>query len=224
MNEIAERYGALLAEIDRWYADCLERFPGDIACRKGCSDCCRGLFDITLLDAWFLRLGFALLPGNVQQTVAAKAGERLQQLKAIWPELAPPYFLNQRPEEDWEELMPDDDETPCVLLSDDGRCLVYAHRPMTCRLHGLPLVDPDGSLLHDEWCTMNFLDSDPTLLTGLRADFTRMFREEVTLFRELERLLLKKGFKELDTFIPLALLVDYENFDWTRFDLLAASE
>jgi Fe-S-cluster containining protein len=146
--------------------------------------------------------------------VAIKAKGRLKELRDIWPELSAPYLLNHRPEEEWEALMPDDDETPCVLLGDDGRCLVYAHRPMTCRLHGLPLVDPDGEVLHDEWCTMNFPEADPLQHEKLRADFTGMFKEEVALFRRLEAVLLNKGFRELDTFIPLALLVDYGKTDW----------
>jgi len=54
-------------------------------------------------------------------------------------------------------------------------------------------------------------------LDGLRAEFTRIFREEVALFRRLESVICRKGFRELDTFIPLALLVDYEGYDWERW-------
>lgn len=214
IDDIIERYGRLLTEIDSWYASCSSAFPVDIACRQGCSDCCRALFDITLLDAVFLRRGVERLPVEILQMVTAKAEERLAQLRQLWPELSPPYLLNHRPEGEWGQQMPDDDETPCVLLGDDGRCLVYEHRPMTCRLHGLPLVDPDGTVLHDEWCTLNFIDSDPVAREALRGDFTRIFSDEVRLFRELEKVLLDKGFSELDTFIPLVLLVDFERFDW----------
>jgi Fe-S-cluster containining protein len=216
-DEIADRYARLLSEVDNWYRRCQSAFPHEIQCVKGCSDCCRALFDITLLDAWFLRVGFKRLTKELRSQVALKAGERLQGLRTIWPELSPPYLLNHRPEDQWQELMPEEDETPCVLLGEDGRCLVYEHRPMTCRLHGLPLIDPDGTVMHDEWCTMNFPGIDPLQLTELRADFTRMFREEVAQFRGFERLLLNKGFMELDTFIPLALLVDSDSFDWKQW-------
>lgn len=217
IETILSDYSLLLAQVDSWYSTCQAAFPEDIRCGQGCSDCCRGLFDITLLDAVFIKTGFDRLPEDARRRAALKAERRLAGLKGIWPELSPPYLLNHRPEEEWEELMPDDDETPCVLLGDDGRCLVYAHRPMTCRLHGLPLVDPDGEILHDEWCTMNFTDRSPMELDRLRADFTGIFRREVSLFREFEGVLLNKGIKELDTFIPLALLVDYGSFDWSGF-------
>lgn len=214
IEAILSDYSRLLARIDSWYSSCQAAFPTDIRCSKGCSDCCRSLFDITLLDAVFLKTGFDLLPEDIKSRVTIKAKGRLRGLRKIWPGLSSPYLLNHRPEEDWQELMPEDDETPCVLLGDDGRCLVYAHRPMTCRLHGLPLVDPDGEVQHDEWCTMNFPDADPLQYEKLRADFTGMFKEEVALFRRLETVLLSKGVRELDTFIPLALLVDYLKFDW----------
>lgn len=217
IEKILSDYSQLLAKIDRWYAGCQVAFPDDIRCRTGCSDCCRGLFDITLLDAVFLKTGFDRLPDEVKSRAIIKAQGRLAELRRIWPELSSPYLLNHRPEEEWEELMPDDDETSCVLLGDDGRCLVYDYRPMTCRLHGLPLVDPDGEVLHDEWCTMNFADDDPLGREELRTDFTGIFKGEVALFRELEGVLLNKGFRELDTFIPLVLLVDYKNFDWGKW-------
>jgi Fe-S-cluster containining protein len=217
LDDILKRYAELLAGIDRWYARCQAAFPGEVRCGKGCSGCCRGLFDITLLDAWYLKEGFDRLPDEVRLVVRERAGDRLEGLKTIWPELAPPFMLNCRPEEDWDLLMPDDDESPCVLLGDDGRCLVYEHRPMTCRLHGLPLIDLDGTVMHDEWCTENFADRSPLEEAGLRAGFTAMFREEVLLFRMLESLLLKQDIMELDTFIPLALLVDFGRFDWEEW-------
>jgi Fe-S-cluster containining protein len=213
-NDILEQYSSLLSEVDKWFDRCLSKYPSEIMCVKGCCECCRSLFDITLVDAVFLKSGFDMLPDGVRNLVAAKAEERLGGLRQLWPELSIPYLLNHRPEDEWKDLMPDDDETPCVLLGDDGRCLVYEHRPMTCRLHGLPLVDPDGEILHDEWCSMNFPEIDPMQIEELREDFTRIFRKEVAIFRELAMLLLNKEIKELDTFIPLALLVDYRGFDW----------
>lgn len=214
---IAEQYGRLLGRIDRWFARCIDRYGSSISCAGGCCECCRGLFDITLLDAWYLRLGFDRLPVDTRESVLAKVRERVAALAAIWPEYTAPYALNHRPENEWEALMPDDDETPCVLLDDTGRCLVYDYRPMTCRLHGLPLVDLTGEVLHDEWCTLNFTDGDPLACPDLRDDFTAAFRDEVLLFRQFTEQLLGREYSELDTFIPAALLIDFGSFNWTAW-------
>lgn len=214
LDDILKQYGELLSGIDQWYARCQTAYPDEIRCRRGCSECCRGLFDITLTDALYLRQGFIMLSPDTQTVVVARAVKRLESMQSLWPDFASPYILNYRPEEKWEALMPDDDDAPCVLLGEDGRCLVYKHRPMTCRLHGLPLIDPDGTVLHDEWCTLNFADTSPVELSALREDFTWIFEKEVSLFRVLEKELSNNDLKELDTFIPLALLVDLGKFNW----------
>ena len=214
MEEILNRNMALLAQVDAWFARAMELFPDKIACKSGCSACCRSLFDITLLDAYHLKLGFDALPAATRETVLHKVRERLRLMREHWPEFDHPYVLNYRPEDEWEPLMPEEDETPCVLLGDDGRCLVYRNRPMTCRLHGIPLVDLSGELMHDDWCTLNFVDEDPFGQPGIEAPFDAMFRQEVALFRDFTGELLGRRMSELDTFIPTALLVDFEKFDW----------
>jgi Fe-S-cluster containining protein len=215
-DAILDRYGMLLAEVDAWFARCREAVPGAIACGDGCADCCRGLFDITLLDACHLKRGFDRLPSGVRNRTRRKGRGRLTLLRRLWPEFAPPYLLNYRPEGEWEALMPEEDNTPCPLL-EDGRCLVYEHRPMTCRLNGIPLLDHSGEIMYDEWCTLNFTSMDPLSCAALRGDFRRLFGAELELFRELTGLLLGNPLNELDTFIPLALLVDYRRFPWREW-------
>jgi len=213
IQAVLKAYAGLLQQIDSWFAGAAESHPEQIRCGQGCSGCCRALFDITLLDALFLQQSFAGLPPEVRRKVLTKAERRVAELRRQWPELAHPYLLNHRPEEEWQELMPEDDETPCVLLDSEGRCLVYEHRPMTCRLHGLPLIDVSGEVMHDEWCTENFTDVDPLALAGLQGEFDRFFREEVRLDRELSLQLFGKVIYELDTVIPAALLIDFANIN-----------
>ncbi len=217
MEDILKKYAALLASVDHWFASCIAYSPSDIACGSGCSECCRGLFDITLLDALYLKSGFDNFPAEKRAPVLKKARQRLKGLQGLWPDFAPPYILNYRPEEEWEVLMPDDDEAPCPLLDANGRCMVYDFRPMTCRLHGLPLVDVSGEVMHDEWCTLNFAGRNPLEMTGLRWEFNRLFSDELLLFRELTNCLFQEKLNELDTFIPTALLIDFERFPWRKW-------
>ena len=104
-------------------------------------------------------------------------------------------------------MLTEDDETPCVLLDSDGLCLVYDHRPLTCRLHGLPLVDVTGEIMDDAWCTLNFIGQDPLVLTGLRFDFKELFRMETHLIREFNTFVTGFPTTQFDTLIPAALLV-----------------
>jgi Fe-S-cluster containining protein len=214
MKNILENYRLLLSSVDQWFGRCLEHSPGEIKCARGCSECCRGLFDITLLDAWYLKTGFDRLDGNIRRIVLQKSEKRLKSLRQKWPDFYEPYILNVKPEEDWQELMPDDDETPCPLLSDTGKCLVYDYRPMTCRLHGIPLVDVSGEVFHDEWCSMNFQGGNPLSDGNLHWNFSICFQTELSLFQEFTYILFNQYISELDTFIPASLFMDYGRFDW----------
>jgi len=206
---IIARYRELQKNIDDWFAACVAKFPREIACGSGCSACCRGLFDITILDAYLLRQAFDRLPAEVRQVVLAKAETKIRELQQRWPDFTAPFILNTMPDEEWVE-MPEDDMTPCPLLDDEGRCRVYADRPMTCRLHGLPNIDCSGESFSDEWCTLNFTSRSPWADPDLRWPFRKTFEQEVELFRDFTRELLGRPLTELDTFIPCALLIDFD--------------
>lgn len=208
MQDLLARYQALLEKVDAWFADCINHVGEQITCHAGCSACCRGLFEISLLDARLLQSGFAQLDAQTRGQLLSKARNRVSELQAAWPEFRHPYILNRLPHDDWQE-MPEDDPTACPLLSADGRCMVYAHRPMTCRLHGLPNIDCSGESFSDEYCTLNFKKSDPLKMKELRHPFRETFAREFALLGEFAEEMLGRRQLELDTFIASGLLIDF---------------
>jgi len=214
LHTLLVAYRGLLGEIDSWFETCLQVAPpGMLACRRGCSACCRGLFDVTLLDACLLRTGFAQLPAATREQVLAKCRPRLAELRKRWPQLAEPYLLNGLADDSWTE-MPEGDETPCPLLDADGLCLVYAFRPMTCRLHGLPNIDVSGEDFSTDLCTLHPGDLYSLPEAVLRWPFREAFEKEIRLLQAFTLQLIGTPTAEADTFIPLALLTDYEAIDW----------
>jgi Fe-S-cluster containining protein len=209
------QYQRLLETIDQWFTDCQSISKSEISCRRSCTGCCRGLFDISLLDAGLLQHGFSLLDEAQRQPIITKAEARLAALQHQWPELKAPYILNNLPDSQWQE-MPEEDETPCPLLSDDGLCLVYKFRPMTCRLHGLPNIDISGESFSDEFCSLNFRQTDPLNKLELRWKFRDTFNKEFDLLAQFSQQLTGTRRLELDTFIPLALLIDFDETDWQK--------
>jgi Fe-S-cluster containining protein len=211
LDAIALQYRGLLETVDAWFARCKTEAGEAIRCEDGCSACCRGLFDITLLDAYLLQLGFSQLPHYRQKQVVDRAENRLRQVQAKWPDFAHPYLLNAMPDHVWTE-MPEDDETPCPLLDEKGSCLVYAWRPLVCRQHGLPNIDLSGTHFSDLYCSLNFADVDPLSMPQLRWRFQHLFNQEMTLFGAFTAALLGAPVNEADTFIPTALLIDFSRF------------
>lgn len=214
--DLLQRYLYLLGEADTWFTRCQSASGDNIACRRGCTGCCRGLFDITLLDAALLRRGFDRLTPEQQHPARARAVARIAELQRQWPDFTAPYILNLLPDELWTE-MPEDDATPCPLLGDDGLCLVYAERPLICRQHGLPLIDTSGDVIDERWCNLNFTTSDPLARVELRFPFHAFHQREFALLQDFSRQLLGFPLTELDTFIPAALLIDFDSFDWREW-------
>jgi Fe-S-cluster containining protein len=209
LQALLDAYHALLGEIDGWFDACLQAAPpGVLACRKGCSACCRGLFDITLLDACLLRAGCAQLPEAIREQVLERCRPRLAELQRRWPQLSDPYLLNTLPDDGWTE-MAEDDATPCPLLGADQLCLIYAFRPMTCRLHGLPNLDRSGEDFSTDLCTLHPGDPHSLPASTLHWRFRDTFEREIALLRAFTLQLTGEPTSEADTFIPLALLADY---------------
>jgi len=200
----------LFAEVDAWFAGAVAQLPdGAVQCRSGCSACCRGLFDVSLLEAFCLRLGLERLSQATRGRVQKSARRQVERLRQHWPRWESPFLLNGLPEEEWQTVAAGNDES-CALLDARGRCLLYDVRPMTCRLHGLPALDPDGGDFSSALCTRNRLGGAQVAT----HPFTTLFAREAELLRAFYHKLTGRAFRELDTFIPAALVMDPELVDW----------
>ncbi len=213
MQDTIEQYRSLLETIDSWFKQTVKKFPQEIHCQSGCSGCCRGFFDVTLLDAALVLKGFEQLSLSQRKSIQRKSERRLAELQQRWPGFASPFLLNGLPDSEW-IAMPEADETPCPFLGDDALCLIYAHRPMTCRLHGLPNIDLSGESFSDDFCSLNFTTVDPLLLPQIRGEFRQAFKTELDLFRAYTSALTGTPMNELDTLLPLVPLIGFDRTDW----------
>jgi Fe-S-cluster containining protein len=95
---------------------------------RGCRDnCCRTLFyHHTLAEFLYLRRGLAELPTPEQVRIRTRAADAHHRTMAADPAIGSPRIM--------------------CPLNTEGRCVLYSHRPMICRLHGIPHFFhlPDG--------------------------------------------------------------------------------
>lgn len=139
-----DEYRALLGRLDRWSAEVVARNPGVIPCRSGCTACCHGPFDITPADAELLREGLRKLGALDRADVRKRGAELLSRMRALAPHWQSPWDVNALTEEEFDGICHALAAEPCPMLGPEGACLVYADRPLVCRLIGIPLVDSDG--------------------------------------------------------------------------------
>ena len=55
LNEHFVKYEALVQIVDAVFARVKKEYPKEVFCREKCSDCCYAIFDLTLIEALYLK-------------------------------------------------------------------------------------------------------------------------------------------------------------------------
>lgn len=148
--------------VDAALADTTRRSKGGLVCRKGCTQCCIGVFAINQLDAARLRRGLAELAVRDPERAAAvrlRAWDSISRLSRDFPGDPATGLLGKTKEERrrFEDFA---NQEPCPALDlDEGTCDLYDSRPMTCRTFGPP-VRAEGGLGVCELCYHGFSERE----------------------------------------------------------------
>jgi Fe-S-cluster containining protein len=132
----------LIQIVDAALADTKRRSGDWLACRKGCTACCIGVFAINQLDVARLQRGLSELamqdPARAE-AVRKRAREAVARLSTDFPgDPATGRLRHSKKERQRFETFAN--EEPCPALDPvEGTCDLYEFRPMTCRTFGPPM-------------------------------------------------------------------------------------
>jgi Fe-S-cluster containining protein len=137
LQPIFTRYELLCAEADNLFERVRRLHPDCVTCALGCSDCCHAVFDLPLVEALYLNrqvhqtFGF----GPRHSAIIGAAGDADRLAARIKRDL-----YRSSKEGNTRQVLADAARTRirCPLLDGEDRCLLYAYRPVTCRLYGVP--------------------------------------------------------------------------------------
>ncbi len=209
-----KRHKEFLSGVEAWFASVRGKQGNQMQCGRGCALCCRGLFDISLPDAVFLAEGLSALPPETMERVKADAETIQAGIRENAPELKPPYFLDVLGEERVDLIVERAHSPRCPLLGPDNQCLVYEHRPLACRLEGLPMVDVNDGLFGD-WCELNFTHGvSPEAMEDLKQDYYELQEVEEIATEILSEDLLNKSDRNVTVFIA-SVISEFETY-WKR--------
>jgi Fe-S-cluster containining protein len=138
MSSFFARYESLAQEADRLFERIRAQYADLVVCRKQCSDCCHALFDLSLVEALYLNKAFtASVPeGAARAAVLEAAGAADRQSARIKRKA---YRQAQAGRENNDILAEIASlKVRCPLLDAQEHCLLYAARPVTCRVYGIP--------------------------------------------------------------------------------------
>ena len=165
-------YKDLLAGVDAWYKSIKDAHPAEVPCTRGCRECCIGLFDVSLADRDLLREGLAKAEPAVRKDIEARAAALVTRLREITPDLGD--TLDGMGPDEIDDLCDEVGDVECPVLGPGGECRLYAHRPLTCRMSGVPVVDLKGQAVYPEGCAKCTLKPKDTP----RLDCDRISRRE----------------------------------------------
>lgn len=152
-----------------------------LRCAQGCSSCCIGVFEITALDAWRLARGLAELARQHPQLaegIRARARQQWALMEKQFPGDARTGALGEKDEarDDFFRRLA---YLPCPLLEpESGSCLLYHHRPLSCRSFGLPCRIAGQELPP---CPLNFVGARKEEVDRARVDFDSEALEDALL-------------------------------------------
>lgn len=128
----------LFRKADQWFERSRAALLGALPCRPGCSRCCIGPFAVTALDRRHVQEGLSQATDHVRRGIEARAQAQVARMEAAFPDLVTRPFLDEWADEAIDRLVSSFADVPCPALDQDGCCSIYPHRPMTCRLMGIP--------------------------------------------------------------------------------------
>lgn len=171
-------YKELLAGVDAWYKSVKDAHPAEVPCSKGCRECCIGLFDVSLADRDLLREGLAQADPAARKDIETRASALVARMREVEPDLGD--TLDGKSPEEIDDLCDAVGDVECPVLGPAGECRLYAHRPLTCRMSGVPVVDLSGKSVYPEGCARCTLKPKDTP----RLDCDRLSKRERKILKK----------------------------------------
>jgi len=199
-----EKYEALVEKVERVFEQMKNKFPGEVQCKPGCSDCCHALFDLTLIESLYINFHFnQQFKGGQRDLLTEKANTADRQTYKVKKAA---YKLTQEDSDDERAIKEFSlKRIRCPLLDDQDLCVLYDYRPIACRIYGIPqAIGGKGHVCGFSGFTPG--ESYPTFNHDIVQD------QLMKISAEFVQTICSKHFKMADILVPvsMALITDFD--------------
>lgn len=205
LTHFFKKYETLSETANLVFARVKKENPDCVKCRNGCADCCYALFDLTLIEALYMNNQFnKKFQGKEKAELLERTNKTDRETYRIKKKAYNELKTGKQEEQILMEIA--QKRVRCPLLNNQEMCDLYAHRPITCKLYGIPTsingightCGISGFVEGKQYPTVN-LDTIQKKLYGISA--------------ELVKAIQSKYFKMADMLVPLsmAILTDYDD-------------
>lgn len=132
-----KRYESLAKAADDVFEKVKSQYPACVRCQVECTECCYALFDLSLIEAIYINHRFLTeLDEKKRTAILEKANTVDRQVHRIKRNAFKAFESGRGEDKILEDMALE--KIRCPLLNDQDCCDLYAYRPITCRLYGIP--------------------------------------------------------------------------------------
>ena len=199
-----EKYQEIVKQVDELFERVQKEHPECVTCKTKCADCCHALFDLSLIEAIYINYQINNhIKGKEKSRLIEKANHADRKTHRIKRQA----YKSKTAGKDETEILMDiaAERVRCPLLNDDEMCDLYEHRPITCRLYGIPTSI--GGRSHT--CGKSgFVEGKPYPAVNLDVIHQRLYDISNELVRDIKT----KYIKMADMLLPIsmAILTDFD--------------
>ncbi|SFQ98451.1 YkgJ family cysteine cluster protein [Desulfoscipio geothermicus] len=134
-KDLFQEYELLAAKADQAFQEMQQEHGPCIKCDVRCSDCCNAVFGLFLIESAYLNKHFNALDEGSRREILARADKFEQEFLEMQKRLRELGDDSQKAAAAMAR-----ERIRCPLLNDEQKCSLYDHRPITCRVYGIPTI------------------------------------------------------------------------------------
>ncbi|MDA3791402.1 MAG: YkgJ family cysteine cluster protein [Desulfobacula sp.] len=197
LREHFVKYEAVVHMADAVFDRIKKEFPKEVFCREKCSDCCYAIFDLTLIEALYLNDKFLKkftgkekndlieIAGKTDRALTKMKRDAYKEVKNGVNELEIVGKMSQ-------------ERVRCPLLGENDLCVMYEHRPITCRVYGIPTSTAGVSHICGR---TNFVQGQPYPTLNMDKIYTQLQLLSAQLVKDIK----SKNIKMHEMLIPVSM-------------------
>jgi Fe-S-cluster containining protein len=131
--QVLQGYELLVDRADGFFQKVKQTHGACVKCEPHCSDCCHAVFGLFLIEAAYLKGHFDELNGEKIKEALLRCNDTERALKRLEMKLK----AHEADPQMGDRILATE-RIRCPLLDNNLECILYPHRPITCRVYGIP--------------------------------------------------------------------------------------
>lgn len=138
LDQVFKKYETFVEQLDGVFESVRQQYSDCVKCKMECSDCCYALFDLSLVEALYINAQFfEAVVADKRPEILGNANKSDRQIYQLKRKAFKAVAAGEKSEEQVLLEMAAE-RIRCPLLNSENQCDLYASRPVTCRLYGIP--------------------------------------------------------------------------------------